>query len=97
MLLRLANGTEISLYAIQIWSTSGLPLARNLGPKRTFVKARVKYTVNGASYSNLQLITLELLMAGDVELNPGHDYCSLEDNIRKLKLLDKGQESVNGI
>ena len=59
---------------------------------KVFQDSREIYTACIKSYSNcnLQLITLELLLAGDVELNPGDDSDSFESNIQKLKLPDKG-------
>lgn len=59
-------------------------------PKRKFSMARVKYTVNGDSSYNLQLTTQELLLAGDVELNPGDSSDSWEANLKEIKMPDKG-------
>ena len=60
-------------------------------PKRKFFKTPVRYTVNGDSFYNLQMITLELVLSGDVELNPGDGPDgSLETDIRQLELPDKG-------
>ena len=59
-------------------------------PKRKFSIARVKYTVNGDSSYNLQLTTQELLLAGDVELNPGDSSDSWEANLKEIKMPDKG-------
>ena len=52
--------------------------------------ACVKYTVNGDSSYNLQLITRELLLAGDVELNPGDGWDSWKANLKEIKMPDKG-------
>ena len=42
-------------------------------PKRAFHSSTVRYTANGNSSFNPIFINLELLKAGDVELNPGDD------------------------
>ena len=42
-------------------------------PKQTFHRSTVRYTTDSASSFNPVFINLELLKAGDVELNPGDD------------------------
>ena len=48
-------------------------LSDTRAPKRAFHMSTVLYTANGDSSFNPAFINLELLKAGDVELNPGDD------------------------
>lgn len=48
-------------------------LSNTRAPKRAFHMSTVLYTANGDSSFNPEFINLELLKAGDVELNPGDD------------------------
>ena len=55
-------------------------------PKRAFHRSTVRYTANGDSSFNLVFTNLELLKAGDVELNKGDDG----NDIPKLVLPNRG-------
>ena len=58
------------------------------GPKRKFLKSAVQYTTNGIPTFNPTYTSLELLIAGDVERNPGDGVDNLETT--QVKLPDKG-------
>ena len=58
------------------------------GPKRKFLKSAVQYTTNGIPTFNPTHTSLELLIAGDVERNPGDGVDNLETT--QVKLPDKG-------
>jgi exonuclease III len=54
--------------------------------RRKFSKSTVRYTVNGDATFNPMFVSFELLLAGDVELNPG----DAAEEITQLKLPSKG-------
>ena len=57
-----------------------------MATKRKFSKSTVRYTVNGDAAFNPVFISFELLLAGDVELNPG----DAAEETTQLKLPSKG-------
>ena len=61
-------------------------LTNTRAPKRAFHRSTVRYTANGDSSFNPAFINLELLKAGDAELNPGDDG----NDIPKLVLPNRG-------
>ena len=63
-------------------------VSKALISRRKFSKSTVRYTVNGTSTFNPTVITLKLLISGDVELNPGDDNKDHESE--QLKLPNRG-------